>query len=90
MAAKNTDPEHVLARLQSILGEVWEQRPADVAIQRDASFLELGVDSLTLVLLLDKVAAEFRIDWERETSPGTASSLRSLSALVVRRTHDAD
>ncbi|MFF5496687.1 phosphopantetheine-binding protein [Streptomyces aquilus] len=91
MVTKNTDQEQVLARLDSLLREVWDQHPAHVPIQSDMSFLNLGVDSLTLVLLLDKVASEFHIEWTEETSPGAASSLRSISALVVRRnSHDAD
>ena len=90
MVTNNTDPVHVLARLDSILRDVWDQRPADTPVENDASFLSLGVDSLTLVLLLDKVATEFHIDWDTETSPGAASSLRSLSDLVVRRnSHNA-
>lgn len=85
MATKNTDPEHVLARLDALLREVWGRLPAEVPIRNDASLISLGVDSLTLVLLLDKVAAEFDIDWDTETSPGAASSLRSISVLVLRR-----
>ncbi|MDQ0585645.1 phosphopantetheine-binding protein [Streptomyces rishiriensis] len=88
MVTENADSAYVLARLDSLLREVWDQLPADVPVQSDASFLSLGVDSLTLVLLLDKVGSEFHIDWETETSPGAASSLRSLSDLVVRRNSD--
>ncbi|WP_329173245.1 phosphopantetheine-binding protein [Streptomyces sp. NBC_01477] len=79
------DPVRVLARLDSLLREVWDDLPAGAPVDRDASFRSLGVDSLTLVLLLDKVGAEFDIDWETEASPGAASSLRSILDLVVRR-----
>ncbi|WP_305787998.1 serine hydrolase [Symbioplanes lichenis] len=82
---RRPDPGHVFARLDSLLREVWEQHPADGPIPGDASFLDLGVDSLTLVLLLDKVGAEFRIDWDTEASPGATSSLRSLADLVLHR-----
>ncbi|QHA03141.1 hypothetical protein GQF42_07500 [Streptomyces broussonetiae] len=88
MVTENTDPEHVLARLDAMLREVRGPLLADVPVQSDASFISLGVDSLTLVLLLDKVASEFHIDWDTETSPGAASSLRSISDLVVRRHSD--
>ncbi|MGX1027386.1 clorobiocin biosynthesis protein CloN1 [Streptomyces ambofaciens] len=91
MGTENSEPVdsvHVLARIDSLLREVWDDLPADVPVDRDASFLSLGVDSLTLVLLLDKVGAEFGIDWETEVSPGAASSLRSISDLVVRRRSD--
>ncbi|GAA1403717.1 hypothetical protein GCM10009639_48900 [Kitasatospora putterlickiae] len=90
MVTENTDPAQVIARLDAILREIWDPPLADVPVRSDASFLSLGVDSLTLVLLLDRVASEFHIDWDAETSPGAASSLRSISDLVVRRhSHNA-
>lgn len=85
MSTKSTDVEYVLGRLETILKEVWDERPADLVVDFDASFPDLGIDSLTLVLVLDKAGTEFHIDWDAESSSHTAGSLRSVAELVVRR-----
>jgi len=85
MVIGRTEFEHVLARLETLLNEVWDQRPAGAAMSATAPLVSLGVDSLTLALLLEKVGKEFEIDWTTDTSPGEVISLRSLADLVVRR-----
>lgn len=91
MGTKNADLEHVLTRIESMLKDAWawDERPADLPVDFDASLLSLGIDSLTLAILLDKVGKEFQIDWEVETSPCAVGSLRSIAALVVRRSSDS-
>jgi acyl carrier protein len=77
---------HVLDRLCELLDEVWDERPAGREIDADAPLTGFGVDSLTLVLLLDRVAQEFGVDWERAAGAGAAGSLRSLAELIARTT----
>ncbi|MGA8117479.1 MAG: acyl carrier protein [Actinocatenispora sp.] len=88
METHDPEAERVLARLESMLTEVWDQRPTGVPVDSDASLLSLGVDSLTLVLLLDKVEAEFRVDWDTSAPPGAFSSLRSIANFVAERNSD--
>ncbi|CAM3838110.1 cytochrome P450 [Nocardiopsis rhodophaea] len=80
---QSTEHDQVLDRLESILREVWDDHPADGQVDREASFLRLGVDSITLVTLLDKVEAEFRVTWDHDSPPGPHSSLRSVADLVT-------
>ncbi|MFI9566655.1 phosphopantetheine-binding protein [Streptomyces rishiriensis] len=85
MVTGRTELEHVLTRLEMLLNDVWDQRPAGVAMSATAPLVSLGVDSLTLALLLDNVGREFHIDWTADTRLGGAISLRSLADLVLRR-----
>lgn len=85
MVSGRTDLEHVLTRLEMLLNDVWDHRPAGVATSATAPLVSLGVDSLTLALLLDKVGREFHINWTADTSPDGAISLRSIADLVLRR-----
>jgi acyl carrier protein len=75
--------EQILDRLESILREVWDDLPADGQVDREAPLLGLGVDSITLVTLLDKVEAEFSATWDQNSPPGTHSSLRSIAELLT-------
>jgi clorobiocin biosynthesis protein CloN1 len=84
MVSGRTEIEHVLTRLETLLDDVWDQRPAGAATSVTAPLVSLGVDSLTLALLLEKVGKEFDVDWT-ETRPGEAISLRSLADIVLRR-----
>lgn len=88
MVTRNSEFKHVIVRLEFILNEVWDQRPAGASVDINASLLSLGVDSLTLVLLLDKVGSEFHIDWDAEVSPSAVSSLSAIADLVVKRNSD--
>ncbi|MFF4018727.1 phosphopantetheine-binding protein [Streptomyces sp. NPDC001843] len=85
MVTGHTEPEHVLTRLETLLNNVWDQRPAGVAVSATAPLASLGVDSLTLALLLENVGREFHIDWTAGTRLGGAISLRSIADLVLRR-----
>lgn len=85
MVNGRTELEHVLTRLEMLLNDVWDQRPAGAATSATAPLASLGVDSLTLALLLEKVGREFHIDWTVDTRPGGAISLRSIADLVLRR-----
>ncbi|MFL6117943.1 MAG: phosphopantetheine-binding protein [Catenulispora sp.] len=81
-----SEPGPVLARLETLLDEVWDTRPADrsAPVDHDLPLPSLGIDSLTLILLLDRVGSEFGIDWEHEPEAAAVGSLRSLADLVVR------
>ncbi|WP_406274789.1 phosphopantetheine-binding protein [Streptomyces sp. NBC_00191] len=84
---RNAELEHALTRLEAILVEVWDEhsgRPID----RDASLLSIGVDSLTLVILLDRVESEFRAEWDPDKPPSAFSSLRSLAESVTTEQPD--
>jgi clorobiocin biosynthesis protein CloN1 len=85
MASGRTELEHVLTRLEMLLNDVWDQRPAGAATSATAPLVSLGVDSLTLALLLEKVGREFHIDWTADTRPGEAISLRSIADIALRR-----
>ncbi|OKK04766.1 hypothetical protein AMK26_15865 [Streptomyces sp. CB03234] len=85
---ENAEAVHVLARLETLLREVWDEYPAGEPVDRDASLLSLGVDSLTLVILLDRVEREFRVAWDPGNPPGAFSSLRSLAELVAAGSPD--
>lgn len=85
MVIGRTEFATVLTRLEMLLDELWDQRPAGGAIPATATLVSLGVDSLTLALLLEKAGKEFEIDWTTDTGPGEAISLRYLAELVVRR-----
>ncbi|MFD5327769.1 acyl carrier protein [Streptomyces sp. NPDC127092] len=77
--------EHALIHLEAILREVWDEHPGDAAIDRTRSFLDLGVDSLTLMILLDRVESEFQVDWDPERPPTARSSLLFLAESVTVR-----
>ncbi|MQY04648.1 flavin reductase [Actinomadura macrotermitis] len=79
MSTKGAELEHVLDRLRSLLKEVWDEHPADLPVDGDATLLSLGVDSLTLVSLLDRVEAEFHTAWDPDDPPDAYSSLRSIA-----------
>jgi clorobiocin biosynthesis protein CloN1 len=85
MVSGRAELEYVLARLEMLLNDVWDERPADAAMSVTTPLVSLGVDSLTLALLFEKVGREFHIDWNAETSSGAASSLMSIADLVLRR-----
>ncbi|MET8945693.1 phosphopantetheine-binding protein [Streptomyces sp. NPDC004542] len=85
MVTGHTELEHVLTRLETLLNDVWDQRPADVTVSATAPLVSLGVDSLTLALLLDNVGKEFHIDWTSGTRLDGAVSLRAIADLVLRR-----
>jgi clorobiocin biosynthesis protein CloN1 len=85
MVSGRTEFEQVITRLQILLNDVWDQRPAGATMSATAPLVSLGVDSLTLALLLEKVGKEFHIDWTGDTHPGGAISLRSIADLVLRR-----
>lgn len=85
MVSGSTELEHVLTRLEMLLNDVWDQRPAGAATSATAPLVSLGVDSLTLALLLEKVSREFHIEWTADTRPDGVISLRSLADLVLRR-----
>ncbi|MFG2126912.1 phosphopantetheine-binding protein [Streptomyces sp. NPDC048751] len=85
MVTGHTELEHVLTRLETLLNNIWDQRPAGVAVSATAPLVSLGVDSLTLALLLDNVGREFHIDWTAGNRLGGAISLRSIADLVLRR-----
>lgn len=84
MVIGRTEFQQILTRLETMLNEVWDQHPPG-AVSATAPLVSLGVDSLTLALLLEKVGKEFEVDWATETSPGEAISLRYLADLVARR-----
>jgi hypothetical protein len=67
-----------LARLESILAEVWDEHPAGGPVDCEASLMSLGVDSVTLVTLLDRAAGELGFGWDPDNPPGAHSSLRSI------------
>jgi clorobiocin biosynthesis protein CloN1 len=73
------DREEVLARIHMLLLEVWDERPAEGTVDSDESLLSLGVDSLTLVILLDRVEREFHVVWDPADPPGAYSSLQSIA-----------
>lgn len=73
----------VLARIELILKKVCADCPADSALDRDAPLPSLGIDSITLVFLLDAVAAEFHITWDSRTPAGSVSSLHALADFVT-------
>lgn len=85
MVSGRTESEQIITRLEMLLNDVWDQRPAGVATSVTAPLMNLGVDSLTLALLLDKVGREFHIDWTGDAHPDGAISLRSIADLVLRR-----
>ncbi|WP_179166673.1 acyl carrier protein [Streptomyces sp. CB03238] len=85
---EKTEAVHVLARLESLLREVWDEPPAGEPVDRDASLFSLGVDSLTLVILLDRIESEFRVAWDPDNPPGAFSSLCSLAELVAAGSPD--
>jgi clorobiocin biosynthesis protein CloN1 len=89
VSTKSAELEHVLARLQSILKEVWDEHPAEGPVDTDASLLSLGVDSLTLVTLLDRVEGEFRVEWDPDNPPGAYSSLHSIASSAVHGDSDS-
>lgn len=80
--------EHVITRLEEILVEVWDEHPGGKPIDRDASFLSLGVDSLTLVNLLDRIEREFRPEWDMDNPPSAFSSLHSLAVAMTTELPD--
>src|SRR4051794_14119347 len=63
MVSGRAELEYVLARLEMLLNDVWDERPADAAMSVTTPLVSLGVDSLTLALLFEKVGREFHIDW---------------------------
>lgn len=79
----STRAELILDRLSALLDELWDERPAGRVIDTDAPLSALGVDSLTLVLLLDRLAHEFGVDWEQAAAVGVGGSLRSLADLIA-------
>jgi clorobiocin biosynthesis protein CloN1 len=85
MVSGRTEFEQVITRLEMLLDDVWDQRPAGAATSATAALVNLGVDSLTLALLLEKVGREFHIDWTADTHPDGEISLRSIADLVLRR-----
>jgi clorobiocin biosynthesis protein CloN1 len=85
MVSGRTEFEQVITRLEMLLDDVWDQRPAGAATSATAPLVNLGVDSLTLALLLEKVGREFHIDWTADTHPDGEISLRSIADLVLRR-----
>jgi len=74
----------ILDRLCALLEELWDERPAGRLIDADAPLTGLGVDSLTLVLLLDRIAQEFGVDWEQAAAAGVGGSLHSLAELIAQ------
>jgi clorobiocin biosynthesis protein CloN1 len=78
----------ILDRLCALLEELWDERPAGRLIDTDAPLTGLGVDSLTLVLLLDRIAHEFGVDWEQAAAVGVGGSLRSLAELIAQASTD--
>jgi acyl carrier protein len=84
----NAELEHVITRLEAILVEVWGDHPGDEPIDRAASFLNLGVDSLTLVHLLDRIESEFRPEWDPDNPPSAFSSLLSLAGSMTAQKPD--
>ncbi|MBT2399845.1 acyl carrier protein [Streptomyces sp. ISL-100] len=80
--------EHALARLETILVEVWDEYPGGGPVDHDASLLSLGVDSLTLVMLLDRLESEFHAEWDPDRPPSAFSSLRSLAESVTSEQPD--
>lgn len=89
MRTSSAELEHVLARLQSILKDVWDEHPVGVSMDGDASLLSLGVDSLTLVILLDRVERELHIEWDPDDPPSAYSSLHSIANLAVGESRDS-
>lgn len=89
MSTSSVELEHVIARLQSILKEVWDEHPVDAPVDRNASLLSLGVDSLTLVTLLDRVEADLQVEWDPDDPPGAYSSLHTIAYLAVGRNRDS-
>ncbi|MFF2046096.1 acyl carrier protein [Kitasatospora sp. NPDC058170] len=84
----NAGSENVLARLEEILAEVWDDHAEGEPIDRGASLLELGVDSLTLMILLDRMEGEFHVAWDPEHPPSAFSSLLSLAGSVTAEQSD--
>jgi clorobiocin biosynthesis protein CloN1 len=84
---RSVELEHALTRLEVILGEVWDEHLGG-PIDCDASLLSVGVDSLTLVILLDRVENEFRTEWDPDKPPSAFSSLRSLAESVTAKQSD--
>jgi clorobiocin biosynthesis protein CloN1 len=78
----STRSDEVLAHLQSMLKEVWDEYPAGTPVDSDASLLSLGVDSLTLVILFDRVEREFALPPDLDDLPGAHSSLRAIASVV--------
>lgn len=76
--------KHALARISAVLREVWDEHPADGPVDVDAPFLRVGLDSLTLVILLDRVEREFGVRWDPDDPPGPFSTLRSLAERAAR------
>ncbi|MEU9165459.1 phosphopantetheine-binding protein [Streptomyces sp. NPDC048424] len=81
----STELEHVLTRLESLLVEVWDELPDGTPVPHDVSLLDLGVDSLTLTILLDRLENEFRVEWDADRPPSAFSSLLSLAESVTGR-----
>ncbi|MEV7230042.1 acyl carrier protein [Polymorphospora sp. NPDC051019] len=83
MSAQSDELEKAVTRLQSMLRDVWDECPPDLEAASGVSLLDLGVDSLTLVTLLDRVEREFHVTWDADDPPGADSSLRTLARLAV-------
>ncbi|MBO3741370.1 phosphopantetheine-binding protein [Actinoplanes flavus] len=79
MTTQDAAHDMVLTRLRALLIEVWDEHPAEESLDSDASLLNLGVDSLTLLSLLDRIEAEFHPHWDADDPPSAYSSLRSLA-----------
>jgi len=77
------EQSHALTRLDTLLEEVWDEYPADARVDHDATLLDLGVDSLTLVTWLDRVENEFYMEWDPADPPNGYSSLRSIARCAV-------
>ncbi|MEV6315547.1 acyl carrier protein [Streptomyces sp. NPDC051776] len=79
----NAGLEHVLTRLKTMLVEVWDECPGGEPIDHEASLLSLGVDSLTLMILLDRIENEFCTEWDPDNPPTAFSSLLTLAESVT-------
>lgn len=71
-----------VARLESILVEIWDEHPAAGPVDREASLVSLGVDSVTLVTLLNRAESELGFRWDMDNPPGAHSSLRSIASCL--------
>jgi acyl carrier protein len=83
MVVRDADRQQIITRLVAMVREVRDEALADLVIDADAPLSDLGIDSLGLVLLLDRVAREFDVEWGPDTAAQSVGSLRAIADFVT-------
>jgi clorobiocin biosynthesis protein CloN1 len=84
MDTTDASRQQILTRLESLLKEVCDDCQTGPAVDADAPLSSLGVDSLTLMLLLDRAAKEFDVEWGSDTPAEAVGSLAAIADFVAR------